>query len=148
MRKLFTTALLTLATTSASHALELTSPELKPGQLLTAKQVFNGFGCSGDNLSPALSWRGQVPGRGWTRSGSQGPPRGPLGGAGAWTAGRVVGVPWASRNAASSTGRAPTAAAMALSASRRSIPFAEKPSTDSPDATDSALGSFSSVESG
>lgn len=57
MRKLFTTALLTLACTSASHALELTSPELQPGQMLTAKQVFNGFGCSGDNLSPALSWR-------------------------------------------------------------------------------------------
>ncbi|MGL4206518.1 MAG: YbhB/YbcL family Raf kinase inhibitor-like protein [Aeromonadaceae bacterium] len=36
----------------------LTSPDIKAGSQLTNKQLFNGFGCSGDNISPALSWHG------------------------------------------------------------------------------------------
>lgn len=36
----------------------LSSPTIKPGSTLTEAQVFNGFGCSGKNISPALSWRG------------------------------------------------------------------------------------------
>jgi Raf kinase inhibitor-like YbhB/YbcL family protein len=35
----------------------LTSPDIAPGKAMTAKQVFNGFGCSGQNISPALSWK-------------------------------------------------------------------------------------------
>ncbi|MBL0712231.1 MAG: YbhB/YbcL family Raf kinase inhibitor-like protein [Desulfosarcina sp.] len=34
----------------------LTSPTIKSGSFLTEKQVFNGFGCSGKNQSPALKW--------------------------------------------------------------------------------------------
>ncbi|MBI5589119.1 MAG: YbhB/YbcL family Raf kinase inhibitor-like protein [Deltaproteobacteria bacterium] len=34
----------------------LTSPTIKPGAFLTEEQVFNGFGCSGKNESPALKW--------------------------------------------------------------------------------------------
>jgi len=34
----------------------LTSPTIKPGGVLTEEQVFNGFGCSGKNYSPALKW--------------------------------------------------------------------------------------------
>ncbi|EFK06637.1 Raf-like protein [delta proteobacterium NaphS2] len=34
----------------------LTSPTIKPGAFLTNDQVFNGFGCSGKNQSPALKW--------------------------------------------------------------------------------------------
>ncbi len=34
----------------------LTSPTIKPGDFLNDEQVFNGFGCSGKNLSPALNW--------------------------------------------------------------------------------------------
>ncbi|OHB56305.1 MAG: phosphatidylethanolamine-binding protein [Planctomycetes bacterium GWF2_50_10] len=34
----------------------LTSPTIKSGAFLPEEQVFNGFGCSGKNLSPALKW--------------------------------------------------------------------------------------------
>ena len=34
----------------------LTSPTIKSGAFLTEEQVFNGFGCSGKNQSPALKW--------------------------------------------------------------------------------------------
>jgi len=37
-------------------AFTLTSPTIKSGSLLTEEQVFNGFGCSGKNQSPALQW--------------------------------------------------------------------------------------------
>lgn len=36
----------------------LSSPAIKPGATLTADQVFNGFGCTGKNVSPALEWKG------------------------------------------------------------------------------------------
>ena len=35
---------------------QITSTEIAPGKPLTAKQVFNGFGCNGENISPQLSW--------------------------------------------------------------------------------------------
>lgn len=34
----------------------LKSPELAPGGRLESRHVFNGFGCSGGNVSPALAW--------------------------------------------------------------------------------------------
>jgi Raf kinase inhibitor-like YbhB/YbcL family protein len=34
----------------------LTSPDIADGKTLAAAQVFNGFGCSGGNISPALAW--------------------------------------------------------------------------------------------
>ncbi|QAA00077.1 YbhB/YbcL family Raf kinase inhibitor-like protein [Pseudoalteromonas sp. R3] len=36
----------------------LQSSDIKNGDFLTQSQVFQGFGCKGDNLSPQLSWRG------------------------------------------------------------------------------------------
>ena len=36
----------------------LGSPSIKPESTLTLDQVFNGFGCTGKNISPALNWRG------------------------------------------------------------------------------------------
>jgi Raf kinase inhibitor-like YbhB/YbcL family protein len=36
----------------------LTSPDLSEGGRIAEAQVFNGFGCKGENLSPALSWSG------------------------------------------------------------------------------------------
>ena len=36
----------------------LTSPDIKPGAKLANTFVFNGFGCSGENKSPALKWSG------------------------------------------------------------------------------------------
>lgn len=45
-----------LATLPAS-ALELTSPDIREGSPIASTFVYNGFGCSGENLSPALTWR-------------------------------------------------------------------------------------------
>src|SRR5881397_409127 len=36
----------------------LTSPTVKPGAKLPETHVFNSFGCSGKNVSPALKWSG------------------------------------------------------------------------------------------
>lgn len=36
----------------------LSSPTVKPNSILGQDQVFNGFGCSGKNISPALKWSG------------------------------------------------------------------------------------------
>jgi len=35
----------------------LSSPQLKEGATLAMEQVFNGFGCQGQNVSPALAWK-------------------------------------------------------------------------------------------
>ena len=34
------------------------SPTIKPNATLTDAQVFNGFGCTGKNISPAIKWSG------------------------------------------------------------------------------------------
>jgi Raf kinase inhibitor-like YbhB/YbcL family protein len=34
----------------------VSSPDLKPGQPIAPAQVFNGLGCTGKNVSPALQW--------------------------------------------------------------------------------------------
>ena len=39
-----------------TQALELNSKTIKPQQTLNMSQVFNGFGCQGQNQSPDLSW--------------------------------------------------------------------------------------------
>ena len=36
----------------------LKSPQLQQGERLNAEQVFFGFGCTGENISPALYWEG------------------------------------------------------------------------------------------
>lgn len=43
---------------SATHAFTLTSPDIAAGGTIAAAQVFNDFGCKGDNVSPALAWHG------------------------------------------------------------------------------------------
>jgi Raf kinase inhibitor-like YbhB/YbcL family protein len=37
---------------------KLTSPTIKSGSFISKKYVYNGFGCTGQNLSPALKWKG------------------------------------------------------------------------------------------
>jgi len=39
-------------------AFELASPDVKPNATFSNRHVFKGFGCEGENVSPALSWRG------------------------------------------------------------------------------------------
>jgi Raf kinase inhibitor-like YbhB/YbcL family protein len=52
-------ALVVLLSSSAYAAeFSLSSPQVKDGGRLAAPQVFNGFGCQGGNVSPALQWKG------------------------------------------------------------------------------------------
>ncbi len=71
--------------TSAAHAqqFKLASPEIKQDGMIAEEQVFNGFGCSGKNVSPALSWSGAPQG---TKSFALlvHDPDAPTGGAGWW----------------------------------------------------------------
>lgn len=39
----------------------LTSPQLREEGRVVNEQVFNGFGCAGGNVSPALQWKGAPP---------------------------------------------------------------------------------------
>ena len=49
-----------LALHLGAHAADftVTSTDIAPGQTLAPAQVFQGFGCTGGNLSPQLSWHG------------------------------------------------------------------------------------------
>jgi len=56
---ILTTALLALGTTRlATPAFRLSSADLTAGRPMAMKHVFNGFGCTGQNVSPALGWEG------------------------------------------------------------------------------------------
>ena len=74
---------LTLVTDAAAASFRLTSPDIKPGATIADEQTFNGFGCSGQNISPALEWSGAPKG---TRSFAVllHDPDAPTGGAGWW----------------------------------------------------------------
>ncbi len=39
---------------AARPQFKLTSPDIRPNGPIALEQVFNGFGCSGQNISPAL----------------------------------------------------------------------------------------------
>jgi hypothetical protein len=49
-----------LAGLSAANAKTMTvaSPDIAEGATIGNEQVFKGFGCTGDNVSPAISWSG------------------------------------------------------------------------------------------
>lgn len=52
---------LTLVTSllwSAAGALTLSSPDVRTGGRMAERQVLRGFGCAGQNISPALRWTG------------------------------------------------------------------------------------------
>lgn len=53
-------AIALLGAVSLVHAADLTlsSPEIKANGIFPKKFEYNGFGCSGDNKSPALKWSG------------------------------------------------------------------------------------------
>ena len=44
------------STVALADNFKLSSPTIKSGATLTREQVFNGFGCTGKNQSPALNW--------------------------------------------------------------------------------------------
>ena len=45
-----------VSATAADAPFTLTSPDIANGKTLSEAQVFNSFGCSGRNVSPALAW--------------------------------------------------------------------------------------------
>ena len=53
-------SLLTLgfAATVLADGFSLVSQDIVPGKFMSKKQEFNGFGCTGDDLSPQLTWSG------------------------------------------------------------------------------------------
>ena len=48
--------LTTLGVAPGAHAFTLTSPDFQPGGALADAQAYNGMGCTGQNVSPALRW--------------------------------------------------------------------------------------------
>jgi Raf kinase inhibitor-like YbhB/YbcL family protein len=68
---------------TGARAFELNSPDLPAGQRIPEMFVYTGFGCSGQNLSPALTWTDPPEG---TRSFALmvHDPDAPTGGAGIW----------------------------------------------------------------
>lgn len=47
-----------LVQAGAQGEFRVSSPAFTPGGTLKAEQVYNGFGCTGGNISPELSWTG------------------------------------------------------------------------------------------
>ena len=47
-----------IAPDTAGGVFQLASPDLKPGGTIAREQVFDSFGCTGQNVSPALEWSG------------------------------------------------------------------------------------------
>lgn len=72
-----------LTVSANAFAFELGSPDFKPNGMLDQRHVYNGYGCTGENLSPALSWKDAPPG---TKSFALlvHDPDAPTGGAGWW----------------------------------------------------------------
>jgi Raf kinase inhibitor-like YbhB/YbcL family protein len=46
------------AQAAAAGEFTLSSPDMRAGGRVAVKQVFNGFGCTGNNVSPELHWSG------------------------------------------------------------------------------------------
>lgn len=66
-----------------AQGFRLDSPDLRAGKAVPPKFLFNGFGCSGENVSPALAWKNEPRG---TQSFALlvHDPDAPTGGAGWW----------------------------------------------------------------
>lgn len=95
----------TLAATAAtlqSEKFELKSPDIAPGQTVASQFVFNGFGCTGSNISPALEWHG-LPHGTQSLAVMVHDPDAPTGGAGFWHW-VVVNIPTSATGLARGTG--------------------------------------------
>lgn len=59
MRTIITAlAAFALSGAASAAAFDLASPDVAPNATISDRQVFNGFGCTGGNMSPALAWKG------------------------------------------------------------------------------------------
>jgi len=72
-----------LSLTSSAQAFEASSADLEPDTAIAQKFAFNGFGCTGGNISPEISWKNPPAG---TKSFALlvHDPDAPTGGAGFW----------------------------------------------------------------
>lgn len=52
----------TAASGETKAGFTLTSTDISPDRKIDARHVFNGFGCTGENVSPALTWSDPPPG--------------------------------------------------------------------------------------
>lgn len=57
-RTLLAAGMIGAATLAQAAGFQLTSPDIKAGAMIPKSFEFNGFGCSGENKSPALKWSG------------------------------------------------------------------------------------------
>jgi hypothetical protein len=62
MRALLLAMAFGVAATPAVAEFKLASTDVKAGSPMAAAQVFNGYGCTGKNISPSLSWSGEPAG--------------------------------------------------------------------------------------
>ena len=85
-------------------AFRLSSPDIKPDGPIAMEQVFNGFGCSGQNISPALKWSG-APADAKSFALLVHDPDAPTGGAG-WWHWLVVNIPASASELRKDAGRA------------------------------------------
>lgn len=83
LRILFATGLVFAASAAVAAGFTVSSPDLSPNQKIGQKFVFNSFGCTGENISPALNWKNAPAG---TKSYAimVHDPDAPTGGAGFW----------------------------------------------------------------
>jgi Raf kinase inhibitor-like YbhB/YbcL family protein len=85
MVRMMLAAVVALACAGPAYAqgFKLESSDIKPNAAISEEQVFNGFGCAGKNVSPALKWSGAPKG---TKSFALlvHDPDAPTGGAGWW----------------------------------------------------------------
>ena len=51
-------SLMAAGSASAQGKMTVSSPDIKPGAMISMDQVFNGFGCTGKNISPEIKWSG------------------------------------------------------------------------------------------
>jgi len=56
LKRFFLSAAMVAVTAAGAWAFELKSPAFSNGGTIAEKHVYQGFGCAGGNLSPALSW--------------------------------------------------------------------------------------------
>lgn len=57
MRSLMLAAVLAAPLTLLAAGFEVSSPDVPANGAVPMKQVFNGFGCTGQNVSPELAWK-------------------------------------------------------------------------------------------
>src|SRR5258706_1249550 len=107
---------------------KLVSPDIRPNGPIAMEQVFNGFGCSGQNVSPALKWSGAPED---TKSFALlvHDPDAPTGGAG-WWHWLVVNIPASAMQLGKDAGKAD--GATCPSAARRSTPISAAPAWAAP----------------